>query len=296
VLKQAIDDRSSYEVEFRIVQPSGNVQWMRARGEVLSDDTGRAVSVHGVIMDITKRKEAEIKEREQRRELYLLSRVAVLGEFTGALAHELNQPLAAIMSNTQAAQLFLSKGANEEVHDALNDIIEQDNRAFDVIRRLRELLKKGEVERSPVNLNKVLEKVLTLTNSELASRNINVFTQFSNDLPAVEGDLVQLEQVLMNLILNAADAMNSKEILDRRLIVASSFEGDSVEITVEDSGKGISHHDIDRIFKPFYTTKENGLGLGLSISRSIATAHGGKLWVTNNKEAGATFHLTLPSV
>jgi PAS domain S-box-containing protein len=291
---RAIKERSSYDIEYRIVTPNGKIQWVTGKGEVLFDENSEPVRMHGVNVDITKRKEAEFKEREQRREVYLLSRFSVLGEFTGALAHELNQPLAAIMSNTQAAQLFLAQDAKEDVREALNDIIEQDNRAFDVIGRIRELLKKGEAVRSAVDINEILGKVLTITHSELISRNIQVTAQLADNLPKVEGDSVQLEQVLLNLILNAAEAMSSATITDRKLIVTTTSNCESMEIAVEDSGHGIKPENIDRIFKPFYTTKEQGLGLGLAISQSIATAHGGKLWVTNNLGAGATFHLSLP--
>ncbi len=295
---RAIQTRSPYDIEYRILTPDGKIQWVTSKGEVLFNANGHPIRMHGMNVDITQRKEAELVEREQRRELYLLSRVAVLGEFTGTLAHELNQPLAAIMSNTQAAQLFLSQDAKEEVRDALNDIIDQNNRAFDVIGRLRELLKKGEVKRSPVDINEILKKVLNITQSELIMRNIKVCTEISMDLPNVEGDPIQLEQVIMNLILNAAEAMNGTEVFDRRLIVTTlSTSGEVVEVSVEDRGKGIDLEDVDRIFKPFFTTKEKGLGLGLAISRSIANAHGGKLWVTNNQlEKGATFHLSIPSV
>jgi PAS domain S-box-containing protein len=294
--KRAINEKSSYDIEYRIVTPDGKIQWVTGKGEVLFDENGNAIRMHGVNVDITKRKEAEFKEREQRRELYLLSRASVLGEFTGALAHELNQPLAAIMSNTQAAQLFLAQDAKEDVREALNDIIEQDNRAFDVIGRLRELLKKGEVTRSPVDINEILGKVLTISSSELLSRNIKVTTELARDLPKVEGDSVQLEQVILNLILNAAEAMSSPEITDRKLIVITSANCELLQITIEDSGIGIKPEKIERIFKPFYTTKDKGLGLGLAISQSIATAHGGKLWATNNPGAGAKFHLSLPCI
>jgi PAS domain S-box-containing protein len=295
VFNQAIQERSSYEVEFRIVNPNGKIQWVIGKGKVLFDESGQPIRVRGVNVDITERKEAEFAYLEQRRELYLLSRVAVLGNFTGNLAHELNQPLASIKTNTEAALLFLSQDADDEVREALNDIIEQNNRAFDVITGLRELLKKGGVDRSPINLNEVIQRVLTITRSELISRNITVITQLSSNLPKVEGDRVQLEQVLMNLILNAVEAMSSAEVVKRKLVVATtSLREDIVDISVEDCGKGITLENADQIFEPFYTTKENGLGLGLSISRSIAMAHNGKLWVTNNPEVGATFHLSLP--
>jgi signal transduction histidine kinase len=294
---QAIENKSSYEIEYRILTPLGGVQWLNGKGEVLIDENGNPIRMHGVNMDITRHKEAEINEQTQKRELYLLSRVAVLGEFTGALAHELNQPLAAIRTNTQAAQLFLSKDAKDEVREALDDIIEQDNRAFDMIGRLREMLKQGEVRRTPLNVNQIIQKVVNISQRELTSRKITVQTHLSEELPNVEGDSVQLQQLLLNLILNSAEAMSGMNKNNRKLIIRTSpANGTMVEISIEDNGKGIPHENLDQVFKPFFTTKEHGLGLGLAICRSIAAAHGGQLWTTNNSDEGVTFHLSLPCV
>lgn len=298
-IARAIGEGSPYEIEFRIVRPNGEIRWVMGKGEVLFDDSGRPIRMLGVNVDITERKQAELVTQAQRQELWHLSRVGILGELSGALAHELNQPLTAILSNAQAAQRFLNKDPTNltEVHEILRDIIEQDKRAGDVIARLRAMLKKGEIERVPVNLNEITRDVLGLAHSELVRRHVTVTTHLSRYLPNVKGDRVQFQQVLLNLILNAVEAMATDESTDRKLNVTTASNGNlGVELSVADCGTGIPSDRLDRIFEPFYTTKKDGLGLGLAISRSIIVAHGGQLWVTNNPDRGTTFHLSLPSL
>jgi C4-dicarboxylate-specific signal transduction histidine kinase len=226
-----------------------------------------------------------------------LSRVAVLGELTGALAHELNQPLTAILSNAQAAQRFLAQQpvCLSEVHEILKDIVDEDKRAGEVIRRLRALLTKGETQLQPLDLNEVVSEVLELARADCASRDVTLQPEFAPSLPAVRGDRIQLQQVLLNLIVNACDAMKDCDPCDRRITIATAVHHDgAVQVSVIDSGHGIPENQLNRLFDPFYTTKSQGLGLGLTICRSIIAAHGGKLWAMNNCGGGAQLCVSLP--
>jgi len=245
------------------------------------------------------RREMAELERTQRQqtELAHLSRVTMLGELSGSMAHELNQPLTAILSNAQAAQRFLARDPVDldEVRDILTDIVEQDNRAGEVIQRLRLLLKKGEVQRRPLDLNEVVREVLQLLRSDLVNQGVTTDTALAPALPVVNADRVQLEQILLNLVMNACDAMSGNAPGDRRVLVQTELTlGHTVTVSVSDSGAGIASGDLERVFEPFFTTKMQGLGLGLSVCRSIITAHGGKLWAAHNPDRGATFHFSLP--
>jgi PAS domain S-box-containing protein len=250
-----------------------------------------------VVVDITARKRAEAEALQQRAELAHLSRVTMLGELSGSMAHELNQPLTAILSNAQAAQRFLAQNPPDldEVREILTDIVDQDKRAGEVIRRLRVLLKKGEVQQQPLDINDVVQDVLKLIRSDLQNQGVAARAALAPDLPAVRGDRVQLQQVLLNLVMNACDAVTGNARADRRVILRTERpDGDVVRVSVSDFGAGIAAAPVEEVFEPFFTTKAQGLGLGLSVCRSIIAAHGGKLWAVNNPERGATFHFTLP--
>jgi PAS domain S-box-containing protein len=245
-----------------------------------------------IIRDVTERKRAESMLQEQQRELAHLSRVAALGELSGALAHELNQPLAAILANARAAQRIISADQPNipEIRDILEDIALDDRRAGEVISRLRGLLKKGEIQARPVDLDEIVGEVLDLLHSDLIQRRVSVSTQLTPSLPPILGDRVQLQQVLLNLILNGCDAMAEKAPRDRRMSIEGTLTArGAVQLSVNDHGSGVAEERLDQIFEPFVTTKEDGLGLGLAICRSIVTAHGGRLWAVNPPEGGATF-------
>jgi two-component system, LuxR family, sensor kinase FixL len=248
------------------------------------------------IRDVTARKRAEMEAEEQRRELAHLSRVASLGELSGALAHELNQPLAAILANTRAAQRIMMHGRPDlaEVRDILEDIALDDRRAGEVIGRLRALLKKGEARISEIDVNELVLDVRALLHSDLIRRRVSADTELEPSLPPVFGERVQLQQVLINLVGNACDAMVGTGAHQRLITISTGLTPEGwVQLSVRDRGDGIPQERLDRIFDAFFTTKENGLGLGLAISRSIATAHGGRLWAANDPSGGATFHLVL---
>ncbi|HSP94147.1 MAG TPA: PAS domain S-box protein [Thermoanaerobaculia bacterium] len=249
------------------------------------------------VIDITERKQAELALEQQRNELAHLSRVTMLGELSGSLAHELNQPLSAILSNAQAAQRFLASDASDldEVRDILKDIVEQDKRAGEVIRRLRLLLTKGEVHRQPLDLSEVLLEVLKLVRGDLVNQGVAVASDLAPDLPPVSGDRVQIQQVMLNLVMNGCDAMSATERARRTLLVRTAREnGGGVLVSVGDRGCGIPQEKLARVFDPFFTTKRQGMGLGLAVCRSIIEAHDGRLWVESEPGVGATFHFTIP--
>jgi len=246
-------------------------------------------------VDITERKRAELEAQELRGNLTHLTRVNTLSALSGSLAHELNQPLGIILSNAQAAQELLLQQPPDvaEVQAILTDIVAADRRAGEVIDRLRALLKRGQVSLQPLALNHVLEEVLHLTQADLIGRGVTVVCELAPDLPPIAGDRVQLQQVALNLILNAADAMATHAPEARRLHLQTQLHQGRVRTSVRDEGGGLPA-DVERLFEPFYTTKPQGLGLGLAICRSILAGHHGRLWAEPHPERGAIFHFELP--
>ena len=259
--------------------------------------TSEGLFVLASIIDISERKRAELEAAHHRNEMAHLSRVAMLGELSASIAHELNQPLSAILTNAQAAQRVLGNGADlAEIHDILNEIVSEDKRAAEVIRRLRLWLKKGEVQQHSLCCNEVVQDVLKLMRSDLINQKVAVDCELARSLPAVTGDSVQLQQVLLNLVVNACDAMADYNTPERRLLIRTGIENGSstVVVSVTDRGGGIPEEKMKHIFEPFFSTKAKGMGLGLSVCHTIIGAHRGKLWVTNNADCGATFHFSLP--
>jgi PAS domain S-box-containing protein len=249
-----------------------------------------------IVRDITDRKRAELEADAHRRELAHLSRVSMLGELTGALAHELSQPLTAVLSNAQAARRLLDlRPLNVGLLRAtLDDIIRSDKRAGAVIDRLRALLRKGGNAVQPVDVNEMIREVIDLAYGELMSRRVTVQSAFTPALPLVLGDRVQLQQVVLNLVLNACDAMKTAHAPQRDLGISTLTQDGFVELVVSDRGPGIPDGQLERVFEPFVTFREQGLGLGLAISRSIVAAHGGSIRAENNADGGATFRCLLP--
>jgi len=289
---------AEYQSEYRVVLPDGQVRWIAGRGHVEFDSDGQPVRMRGASVDITQRKLAELEAARHRNEMAHLSRVTTAGELSGSLAHELNRPLGAILSNAQAAQRMLANGGVDvaEFREILNDIVSEDKRAAEVIHRLRLWLQKGEVQQHSLRINKVVRDVLKLIRTDLISQNVSVDTELARDLPTVTGDPVQLQQVLVNLVVNACDAMADCDTPEHQLRIRTGIEngGGAVIVSVTDRGGGIQVKEVEQIFEPFFTTKAKGMGLGLSVCRTIIAAHRGKLWATNNAERGATFHFTLP--
>lgn len=298
MFEESIAKKQDFEAEYRLVLPGNKVCWVNNRARTIFHPSGQPLYTSGVVFDSTERKMAAIEVQTQREELMHLTRVSILGQLSGALAHELNQPLAAILSNAQAAQRFLKQNGsedNDEFVEILKDIADADKRAGAVIQRLRLLLKKGETKYQSLDLNEVVNDVLRLTHSDLLTQNVNVTTRLEKTLPKINGDLVQLQQVMLNLILNACEAMTLNSASDRALTVRTELNNNNqVRLAIEDTGPGIDPNLLDRIFEPFVTTKQQGLGLGLSISRSILSAHNGSLLARNNINQGATFLMVLP--
>ncbi|MFL9860607.1 ATP-binding protein [Paraburkholderia madseniana] len=235
--------------------------------------------------------------RRQREDLAHLTRVSTMGQLASSLAHELNQPLTAILSNVQAAQRFMMADPIDlaELRDILNDIVQDDYRASEVIRRIRAVVKKGGLEVIPLDLAGVMRDVVALVHSDAIVRGTRVTLDIDSTLPPVRGDRVQLQQVMLNLLLNAFDAMNEVPPVDRMVCVTlKPADNGMVLIAVRDRGHGLTADKLDKIFKPFFTSKPQGLGLGLSISRSIIDMHRGRLWAENNNDRGATFYVALP--
>jgi PAS domain S-box-containing protein len=249
------------------------------------------------IVDISERRLNERRAATQRDEIAHLSRVAMLGELSGSLAHELNQPLAAILSNAQAAQRLLARDPPQiqTVTEILADIVSSDRRAGAVIERLRSMLRKEDVKHALLDLNHVAEESLRLMHSDLLDRRVSVDTSFAQNLPPVSGDRVQLQQVMLNLLINGCDAVAGRGREARLHVSSRVTERGGVAIAISDNGDGIAPQDIERIFEPFVTSKSHGIGLGLAICRSIIEAHGGRLWASNNAPLGATMEFELPA-
>jgi C4-dicarboxylate-specific signal transduction histidine kinase len=257
----------------------------------------------GVYSDTTRRKSEEMQLIVQREQIARLNRVSMLGELSGALAHELNQPLTTILSNTEAARQMLTTATPDvdQIDQILSDVEAADWRMIEVIRRLRSLFERGAVEvqrpvaARPVDVNECITEVLELEGSYLSAQSVTIEMRLGAQLPRAPISRVHLEQVLINLITNACDAMRDRNPHERRhLEISSETAGDdSVAIRVCDSGSGISN--TEQIFEPYFTTKNQGIGLGLAICRTIISTHGGRIWASNNLHGGATLHISLPA-
>ncbi len=250
----------------------------------------------GTVVDITRRKRAETETQRLRQELARFSRVATVNELTASIAHELNQPLAAILSNAQAALRFMQSGAPDlkELREILDDIVADDRRAAEVIRSMRSMLKSGVNEHHPLSLNNLITEVMPIVRNDAMIRRISVVLDLGSPMSLVEGNRIHLQQVILNLVVNAFEAMEaSKE--SREVMLRTRQEAGEIVLEVRDSGPGIPADKLNSIFDPFFTTKTTGLGMGLSLSHSIVTAHHGRLWAENNPERGATFHMVLPA-
>jgi C4-dicarboxylate-specific signal transduction histidine kinase len=250
-----------------------------------------------MLTDATGRKRAELEAEAHRAEAAHAARGATLGELAAGLAHELNQPLAAILTNVQAGQRLLSSEPlrKELLSDIMNDIAADDIRAAEIIRRMRALLKKGQRDVQPLDLNQLTGDVLRLVASDAILRRVRVHASLEPDLPGIVGDRVQLQQVILNLVVNGLESMSAIVPGLRHLTIRTAQPNtDWVEVTVLDTGPGISAEVLGRIYEPFFSTKPDGLGMGLSICRSIAEAHGGRLEAANNPAGGATFVFALP--
>jgi len=286
-----------FALRHRIIRGDGEPRWVASHGSVRVDSRGKPAILWGVTFDITAPVRAELDAELNRNELAHLSRVAMLGQLSGSIAHELNQPLTAILSNAQAALRFTSAPSVdlETLREILRDIVADDQRAGEIIWRLRALFERGESKSEPIVAGTLVRDVVRMLRSELISRNVSITLELDPMLPAVHGDPVQLQQVLLNLIYNACEAMAQSERWARWLVVrAAAADDGEVAISVVDGGPGIPADRLEKIFEPFVSSKPLGIGLGLVISRSIVSAHGGRIWCQNNDVHGATFTFTIP--
>jgi len=295
-LASAISRATPLDVEFR-VQDGEQVWWIAVRARPVAGNDGRPTAMAGAFGDITSRKLAEAEADVQRQEIAHLMRVSMLGELSGGLAHELTQPLTAILSNAQAGKLLLAKGNKSlsEIGNILDDIIAEDERAGEVIHRLRGMLKKGEVRHEPIDMNDLIASTLRLLHSELIDRRMSASFDNAADLPATHGDPVQLQQTLLNLLVNAMDATETVPPARRTISISTAATDDGgIQVQIYDRGSGLPPSREHEVFQPFFTTKKRGLGLGLSICTSIIKLHGGTLSLQNNVREGASAVFRLP--
>jgi PAS domain S-box-containing protein len=290
---RAITSNEPEKVEYSL--PAGEDAERFFEAVIVTCDGDKILSM---VRDITDRRRAELEADSHRRELAHLGRVATLGELTGALAHELSQPLTAVLNNAEAARRLVDRDPPdlEQIRAALDDIIRNDRRAGTVIDRLRSLLRKGDTVRQTIDVNDVVRETLDLAFGELLSRRVAVTRTLDDAVAPVLGDRVQLQQVVLNLVMNACDAMDGTPAADRRLVVSTANGEGYVRLAVTDRGRGIPDGQLEQVFEPFVTFRDRGLGLGLAISRSIVKAHGGSIRAENNADGGATFHCALPAV
>jgi PAS domain S-box-containing protein len=300
-LEQAFDrvvrDPSAYELEFRIVRSDGTVRHVHSTGHPLFNEAGELSEVIGTVMDITERVRANRNLVKTQAELAHVTRVITLGELTASIAHEVNQPLAAVVTNAQACARWLAmEPANlSEANDAVQRIVRDANRASSVISRIRAFVKRTEQPRTPVNVNDVINEALSLVQGEARTQGVAFQVEASAGLPQVTADRVEVQQVILNLVVNGIEAMGSMNSESKVLTIGTACYGaDAILVTVRDSGAGLAPHTRDRIFDAFFTTKPQGMGMGLAISRSIVEAHGGRIWATPNSGPGETFQFTLP--
>ncbi|MBE7466255.1 MAG: PAS domain-containing protein [Planctomycetes bacterium] len=297
ILKQALSQGGDFQAECRVPKLDGSIRWVVTRGRVELGDRKIPNRLLGVVIDITMQRKMESDIQQTRRDLEHLTRVSLMGELASALAHELNQPLAAILSNAQAARRYLASNQfkHEDFNEILSDIIRDDKRAGEVIQRMRTMLRKGDLTFEKLNLDALVSVVVSLLNSELIGRNIRVNLDLMATSPWVLGGHVEIQQVMMNLIMNSIEAMEARPGSDRNLHIATHLKERYIHVSVRDSGVGVPLDRINDIAKPFASTKKDGLGMGLAICSRILEAHGGRLWAENNLDgAGATFWFSLP--
>jgi len=296
-IDRAVSEESDYDVEYRIVPPGATVKYIHTVGHPVFDASGDLVQFVGSLTDITDRKRAEESLRQAQSDLARVSRVTTMGELTASLAHEVNQPIAAAVTNAKTCLRWLTREHPdvEEARAAAMRIVNDGTRAAEIIKRVRLLFKKGTSERELVDVTEVIREMIVLLRGEATRYSILLKTELEVDTPRVMADRVQLQQVLMNLMLNAIDAMKDADGARQLDIKLQRAENDHVLVCVSDTGLGLPLQQADQLFNAFFTTKPHGTGMGLSISRSIVESHDGRLWAANNSPRGASFSFTLPA-
>ena len=305
IVDKAIREGKGFELDYRIVLPEGIIKFIHVVAHPVFNTSGDLVEFVGTVMDVTERKRAEEDLRESERryregqiELAHVTRVTTLGELTASIAHEVNQPLSALVTNAGACLRWLNRETPDldEARRSAEMIIKDGHRAGEVIRRIRALSKKTDPQMAPLGINDVVNEVIALVQREVFSHRVSLRMEPAPALPAVLADRVQLQQVLINLVINGIEAMQLVTDRPRQLVIRSrQDEADQVLVTVTDCGVGISAENAEKLFNPFFTTKSGGMGMGLSISRSIIEAHGGRLSASGNVGPGATFQFAVPA-
>ena len=289
-------DVVDFEREYRLQMPDRSVKYVHTVAHGTRDQNGRLECV-GAVQDVTERRLSEEALGKVRSEFAHVARVTSLGALTASIAHEVNQPLSGIITNASTCLRMLAadppnvEGARETARRTIRD----GNRASDVITRLRALFSKRDVTPESVDLNEATREVIALSSNELQRNRVVLRPEFADDLPPVTGDRVQLQQVILNLLLNASEAMSGVDDRPRRLVIRTERdEDDRVRLAVQDAGVGFDPQGVEKLFEAFYTTKSGGMGIGLSVSRSIIESHHGRLWVAPNDGPGATFSFSIP--
>ena len=296
-VEQSVRERSDFELDYRIAHPVGTIKHIHVVGHPVLNPSGDLVEFVGTSIDVTERRWAEERLQDAQNKLTHANRVTTMGQLAASIAHEVNQPIAAMVTNAHAALRFL--GAQppdlDEVRQVLGDIIKAGNRAGEIVGQIRALVKKKVPPRQDrLDMNEAILEVIALTRSEMIRNGVSLRTQLAKDLPSVQGDRIQLQQVMLNLIINAIEAMRSESNGTRELLIATGEDGSNgVRVAVRDSGPGLEPEG--RLFDAFYTTKSGGMGMGLSICRSIIEAHGGRVWATANAPRGAVFQFNVPA-
>jgi PAS domain S-box-containing protein len=289
--ERAMSSDDAATIEYSMSVPGGELRYYEARVVRCDDD-----KVLSIVRDITERRRAEMQARALRDELAHVGRVTTLAALTGSLAHEINQPLAAVMTNAQAARRLIAAPVPDlaELRAALADIVADNQRAAEVVRRLRTLLKKDTSEYAAVDINESIREVIKVLQSDIAARHIALEVDLASDLPPVLGDRVQLQQVTLNLLMNAFEASEREDAGAKAVRISTALSDTTVVVTVEDGGVGLTDEQLPRMFEPFYTTKPDGMGLGLAICQTIVSAHDGAVSVARNASKGTTFSFSLP--
>jgi len=297
VVALAEHEGTNFDCEHRLLLPDGSVRYLHVVAHALEKVESGDLEFVGAVMDVTERKRAEEALHRMQAELAHVSRVTTLGELAASIAHETNQPLAAIVADAGACLNWLAAADPdlEQVRDVLNAIVAEGHRAGDVIQRIRQLATKTDPCRIPLDLNDVIRGVIPLVLTEVRYHQVSLRMELAPVLPSVLGDRVQVQQVIINLMINGIEAMTPVTDRARELVIRSQpHDGNQVLVTVEDAGVGIDTANIDQLYDAFFTTKPGGMGMGLSISRSIIQGHGGELWATPNPTHGTTFHFSVP--
>jgi len=293
---QTMQQNEDLQLAFRIVNQDGQVRCLSASGKVEYGPSGQPRLVRGVSQDITEVKAAETKLQEQRNELAHISRISSLGQLSSALAHEINQPLGAILRDSEVAELLLKQRPSnlDELGAIVKDIHADSQRAISVISRMRALLQRQELKFEALALDELIGQVSQILNSELQARRVKLLVKIPKELPPVYGDRIHLQQVMLNLLLNSLDALDASTSENREIrIRATQIEDGMVEIALSDNGPGIEPEKLPLLFEPFFTTKQDGMGIGLAISKTIVETHGGKITAENGPRGGAVVRFTL---